>query len=99
MNKYEKRMMEHGRLAILRTLKDAPGYQSNDSIIYETLNALGIKIGRDQVKSQVQWLADQDCLTLEELGNLKVATLTQQGLDVAQGNIRRDGIQAPGPGS
>jgi len=98
MNEYQKYMAEHSRLAILRCLKDAPAHQSNDSILQPVLNSHGLSNSRSQIKAHIRWLSEHDCVSFEEVGSVLAVTLTETGLDVANGHIKRDGIQSPSPG-
>ena len=77
---------ENLRLATLRLLAEAPGYSLNDRLVTDALPTLGIAATRDQVRTGLSWLAEQDLVRREELGGgLVVATfgwkLLQSGVD------------------
>ena len=95
---YTKLVIEDQRLAVLRLLAKDPGFSHNDSVLHTALGAIGHKISRDAVRSLIAWLAEQDLVTVEVLdGPIHVATLTQRGLDVAQGNAVVPGVKRPAP--
>ena len=60
------------------------------------LDSFGHTLSRDQVKTEMQWLAEQGALTLNDVGPVLVATLTERGQDIAAGRARVPGIKRPG---
>lgn len=89
---------EHLRLTILRVLSGASAYTTNSSILHSVTRDFGIAVSRDQIKTELAWLAEQGCVTAKDVMGLIVATLTDRGLDVAEGRCRVPGIQPPSPG-
>jgi hypothetical protein len=89
----------HARIAILRFIEAAPKYISNVSMLTEQLPRVGIAYTRDQVETELEWLAEQDMVTLERNGAFIVVTATVRGVEVAQGTARHAKIQRPRPGS
>ncbi|QUN06442.1 ArsR family transcriptional regulator [Shewanella yunxiaonensis] len=89
---------EHQRLVILRSLADESGYQLNESIIHDILDAYGLDISRDGVRTQLTWLQEQGLVTIELVGKTMVATITGRGEDVARGLARVPGIKRPRAG-
>ncbi len=83
------------RLVTLRILTELPSYRGNSSVLTNLLDKLGHSATRDQVKTELRWLAEQGLLTLDEAGQVLVATLTERGQDVAEGRARVDGVQRP----
>lgn len=95
---YHEELCQHARLAILRMLEDAPRYTSNVSIMTDLLPRFGITYSRDQVVTELSWLAEQGMLTTEELaGGFIVATATTRGVEIAQGIAKHPGVQRPRP--
>jgi Fe2+ or Zn2+ uptake regulation protein len=95
---YKAHFQSHLRLAILRLLAESPGYALNSSILVDALGALGLAASRDQVRSEIAWLAEQGLATADELaGGLIVATLTERGADIASGRATVPGVQRPTP--
>lgn len=88
---------QNQRLVILRSLADA-GYDANESILDECLALYGHKISRDLVRNHLNWLEEQGLVRIERLsGGFMVATITQRGLDVANGEAVVDGVKRPRP--
>lgn len=85
MNAYDDFNRRHRRLSILRILGGAPGYSSNEAILTQMVNHFGIASTRDQVRSELAWLAEQGLVKTEDLSSLLVATATQRGMDIAEG--------------
>lgn len=88
---------DHLRLTLLRLLVGAPGYRTNSSILSQEVIAFGFEATRDQVKTELGWLAEQGLVAAETLMGLVVATLTERGLDVAEGRAVVAGVQRPAP--
>ena len=85
------------RLVILRTLAETNGYSCNESIIHSILAKFGHKCSRDQVKTQLAWLREQGLVTLDEVVDIYVATITDRGIDVASGCATVPGVKRPRP--
>lgn len=86
---------EHLRLSILRLLEGAPAYRANSSIIHGEVNRFGLAASRDQVKTELSWLAEQALVRAETVGDMVVAELTDRGVDVATGRAVVPGVQRP----
>lgn len=89
-------LREDQRLVILRVLSDMPSYRANSSVLYNLLDTFGHSPSRDQVKSHLRWLEEQDLVEIEDVSDLLIATLTSRGQDVAQGRVMVDGVKRPG---
>jgi hypothetical protein len=94
---YADHFAKHLRIALLKALDTAPARRANSSILHSAMDGLGLTATRDQVKTELAWLAEQGLLTVEDLGGLYVATLTERGLDVAEGRTVAPGVQRPAP--
>ncbi len=92
---FAQHLRQDQRLVLLRILTEMPSYRANSSVLSNLLHQLGHTMTRDQVKTELRWLAEQGLLTLEEAGSVIVATLEERGQDVAEGRARVDGIQRP----
>lgn len=92
---YGEHFRRHLRLCLLRTLCDAPGNQANASILRSYADELGIDATRDQVNTELGWLAEQGLVTVASVAGLLVATLTARGEDVACGRARVEGVEKP----
>ncbi len=91
---------EHLRLTVLRVLAGAPGFSTNSSIITSVATEFGLVATRDRVRTELAWLDEQGLITAKHVSDhMVVATLTERGLDVAEGRAMQPGVQRPSPGS
>ena len=90
-------LTEDRRLVILRALAEDPGYSHNESVLQSILAAFGHVISRDQVKSLISWLAEQDLVSIDYVGDYMVAKLRPRGADAASGAAIIPGVKRPGP--
>lgn len=65
-------------------------------VLAEMLDNFGHPATRDQVKTELAWLAEQGLMMLQEAGSVRVATLTERGQDVAAGRAVVPGVKRPG---
>ncbi|UZE21837.1 ArsR family transcriptional regulator [Pseudomonas sp. B21-056] len=96
MTEYADFLRQDYRLVILRLLVEMTGYRANSSVLTMALDNYGHTLSRDQVKTELHWLAEQGALTLADVGPVLVATLTERGQDIAAGRARVPGIKRPG---
>lgn len=94
--KYSEYLRQDQRLVILRILCEMPSYTANSSVLYNILGEYGHSPSRDQVKTEINWLADQGLVTVEDIGGLLIARVTEHGQDVAQGRTTVTGVKRPG---
>lgn len=85
------------RLELLSVLARLPGYSAHDGVLMRAVRDHGFGATRDQVRTELQWLAEQGLATNETLDQFIVATATQRGVDVAQGYAFHDGVDRPLP--
>lgn len=98
MKTYIEHLREERRLVILRLLQELAGYTANSSILATGLSSLGVPASRDQVHTELDWLAEQGLVIQEDLGiGVRTATLTSRGGDVAQGLAIVSGVKRPSP--
>ncbi|GGG30886.1 hypothetical protein GCM10010964_18520 [Caldovatus sediminis] len=94
-------LAEDRRLVILRALAEDHDFSLNDGTLKRVLAHFGHGVSRSMVRGDLQWLADQRLLRLERIGGgggeLWVATLTEDGADVARGRPH-PGVARPAPG-
>lgn len=79
------------RRAILDLVDDVGG-ELTDEVVTISLNELGHRIARAQVRDEIMWLAGENLLTGTEQGPFLVVRSTSTGRDVAQGLLRIDGV-------
>lgn len=96
MTQYADFLRQDIRLVILRLLVEMTAYRANSSVLTMALDSYGHTLSRDQVKTELHWLAEQGALTVADVGPVLVATLTERGQDVAAGRARVPGIKRPG---
>lgn len=87
------------RLVILRTLTEAAGYSANCSMLNCVLTNYGHNLSRAAVRAHIRWLEDVGLLKVEVVGEKTlVATITEDGAEVARGVKTVDGVKRPAPG-
>jgi hypothetical protein len=92
-------LTDHLRLTILRVLHSSPGLTANSSIIQGVCGEFGVVVSRDVVKTEIAWLEEQGLLKSQPIGQMVVATISERGLDVAEGRAIVPGVQRPAPGA
>ena len=97
MNDYAETMRRHRRLGILRHLEQCPEYTSNTSILTDMLRGVGVQSSRDQVRTEVAWLAEQGLATVTGEGEFAVVRATTRGCEIALGIVTHPDIQRPRP--
>jgi len=96
---YDNFVAEDRRLVTLRLLEKAAGYKLNSTVLAMNLERLGHAVSRDQVKTDIAWLAEQGLVKQEVLTEIAVvvASITPRGLDVATGRAIVPGVKRPSP--
>lgn len=97
MTSFAQLIAEDARLVLLRLLNEDVGYALNDSILRSALADFGHNFSRDRVRTELRWLEEQGLLSLNSVGSVLVAKLSDRGADVAAGTARVDGVKRPGP--
>ncbi len=85
------------RLVVLRILSELPQFRSNSSVMANLLGEYGHHPSRDQVKTELVWLGEQNLSKVEDIGSVLVVTLTERGADVAAGRASVPGVSKPRP--
>lgn len=88
---------QEARLVLLRVLLEAGGYQANSSILQAALEAFALHLSRDQIHTELSWLAEQGLVDTDKIATVVIATLTQRGMDVANGRATVPGVKKPSP--
>jgi len=94
---YGEIVAEDRRLVILRTLESSSGYEANESMTAMIVRQFGHGVSRDQIRTDFGWLKEQGLITVEEIATVQIATLTQRGLETAQGFVTTPGVKRPSP--
>ena len=96
---YAERVSQAQRLMILQALAEDDDYRVNDSMLHTWLHTMALDLSMDRLRTQIRWLEEQALVTVDQVGTMLIATLTERGLDVSKGRARVDGIARPAPGS
>lgn len=91
---YKEKIAKNRRLEILHLLGEMPGYEAGQGLIYQALTVAG---SADQVAGDLDWLDEQQLVTISSPGGYRIARITQRGLDVATGKSRITGVARPLP--
>jgi len=94
---YKDLIIEDIRLVILRCLEEDAGYALNESVLASIMPVFGHHISRDSIRTELQWLAEQGLVTVEDVMSVSVASITKRGVDVARGTAIVPGVKRPGP--
>mgnify|MGYP006282082835 CR=1 FL=1 len=94
---YQEQLRQHRRLTILRTLSEAQGFATNESVLHDLVTAYGFRDSRDTIRGDLAWLGEQGLVELSEPGGLMIAELTERGGDVAAGRASQPGVAKPSP--
>ena len=97
MSAFADIVAEDMRLAVLRILDQAEGYDLNTHILREALVRLGHRPSVDKLRSEIAWLEEQGLVRTHSVGSVLVATATARGLDAANGRARVPGVRRPEP--
>lgn len=90
---------EDRMLVILKILCKAPGGRANHIVLASALRPLGHDVSLQRVQGDLEWLAENRLVTVEDLESLvTVAAVTPLGIDVAAGRERVNGVKPPVPG-
>lgn len=89
------------RIIALQALEQDSAWELSTQMLQRALEHFGHALSAVAVDGLVDWLTERDLVTVRKLGELagglRVAKLTQAGLDVAQGRQRVTGVDRPLP--
>ena len=66
------------------------------SVLTMALQSYGHAATRDVVRTELHWLQEQGLVTVNDIGPVLVATVTERGQDVASGRAIQPGVKRPG---
>lgn len=92
---YRQTIAEHLRCTLLRLLAEQSDRRLNESLLRDMSELWALNPTRDQVRSELSWLADQGLVTLRDLDGFLVAELTDRGEDVATARTTVPGVKRP----
>lgn len=87
------------RLVVLRGLLPAAQYRMGHYLLLAWCEQMGHSVSADRLLADLDWLAEQGLITTTEAEGVHLATLTQRGMDVAEGRATAHGVQRPRPGA
>ena len=86
------------RIIALQALEQDPKYELSTQMLQRVLDHFAHAISAAAVDALVDWLTESGLVTVRDLGQgIRVARLTQRGVDVAQGRTRVSGVDRPPP--
>ncbi len=88
---------EHQALAVLRVLSRLSGFASNERLLHDWLQSIGLVADREQLIGLLVNLQRSALLVLDEIDGLTVVRLTAKGHEVARGIVQVDGVLRPPP--
>ncbi len=96
---YFEHLTHDRRLVILRLLKQSGG-SGNDSILLQGVRLIGhLAATRDDIRDDLEFLKERRLVRLEHFNEtVMVATITERGIDVAEGRVEVEGVKKPSPG-
>ncbi|NPA72689.1 MAG: hypothetical protein GXO35_07655 [Gammaproteobacteria bacterium] len=86
----------HQRRVIIEVLEKDSDYSHNELILKSALKSLGHNLSTDKLNSELAWLEELSLITVELVGEIRVARLTARGQDVATGAAQVPGIARKG---
>jgi hypothetical protein len=91
---YADVMRASRRTFIVRLLVEAGG-EANESVIRTCAFRGGFGHSTaDDIRTDLDYLREQGCVTEEWAGSLRVVTVTERGEDCARGKIEVEGVEA-----
>lgn len=95
MSSFDKYVTEDRRLCILRCLAGQTANTLNESILQRAAIGYGHNVSRDVIKQDLRWLAEIGAITVREVAEYLIATLTERGLDHVERRTAIDGVAKP----
>jgi hypothetical protein len=97
MNIMEKIIREEARLVMMRELAAYPDRRLHSDLLRQALELFGITKSREWVHEELRGLQDIGAVQINDIGTIRVATLTAKGLDHVERRIVLDGVKRPSP--
>lgn len=97
MSSMDRIVREEARLIVLRALSEEPDTALNSSLLVEALGAYGLSRTRDWLHVELGWLAEIGAITVVDAGSVRIARLTERGLDHVERRTALPGVKRPTP--
>ena len=88
---------EKRRLSILQYLLKSSGYEAVAGLLRLHCIATGVPSTFDQILAAIQWLEEQELITVRNHVNEPISRLTIDGREVAEGQRSVPGVLRPDP--
>lgn len=85
------------RLVLLRGLRAALQYRANAYLLRRFAQSVGHTASADRIEGDIAWLVEAGLVDKTVAQGVTVATLTNRGLDVAEGSATHPGVARPQP--
>ncbi|POS08057.1 hypothetical protein [Burkholderia gladioli] len=90
-------LAEDRRLVILRILQESAAYTANEFILLDLANRFGHVVSTDRLHADLDWLQEQELISVDLVAGVRIAKLTVRGVDVATGRAIASGVKRPRP--
>lgn len=88
---------KHRALAILRMLLNSSSYTSNDQVLGDWLQEIGLSCSNDDLRDQISALVNLGLLASRFSERIVVIELTNRGEEVAEGKTFVEEVMRPSP--
>lgn len=92
---YNELLRQDRRLTILKVLSEAQGKGANESQLERMCVAYQVWSTRAQVRTELLWLEQQGFVQIEDLEGFMLATVTDEGVKLALGQLAHPDITTP----
>lgn len=99
---FADRVREEARLQVLLCLAAAADYTAPDMLLHGVALDRGLTVSLSALRVELAWLNEQGLVVTQRPGGatgITIATLTERGMDVANGLSLVPGVSRPRPGA
>lgn len=97
MASYQKMVTEDLRRLLLTLLAKDSDYAINDNILQSALATYSHSVSKDDLCTQLDWLETNRLIDVEHVFDIRIAKLTDKGLEVANGQAYVEGVRRAKP--
>lgn len=94
---FVKTARKHRALAVLRALNQAPQYRSNELVIMEWLDNIGLGCTNAEFQQVTETLQRDEYIKINSVGDISVLNLTEIGAEIAEGLRMSESVARPWP--
>lgn len=88
---------KHRALAVLRVLNRAPQHRSNELVIMDWLDEIGLVCSTAEFHLLMEVLQSGDYIEINSVDGISVLNITESGSEVAEGVILAENVARPRP--